>query len=155
MLQRWCVLSAMPSKTVMGSVSNLRSSGWASGSQGSFAEDWRVKVAVLSGGISGEREVSLMSGTNVLGALQKLGHDTSMVDFGPGAAEELRRLGPDLVFPVLHGPLGEDGTAAALLEVLGLAYVGSGILAGALAMNKAAAKRVWKAEGLPTPRFAV
>jgi D-alanine-D-alanine ligase len=60
---------------------------------------------------------------------------------------------PELVFPTLHGPLGEDGTAAAVLEVLGLPYVGSGVLAGALAMNKAAAKRVMIAEGLPTPPF--
>jgi len=91
----------------------------------------------------------------VEGALQRLGHEVTLIDLGPAAADELRALAPDVVFPTLHGPLGEDGTAAALLEVLGMRYVGSGVLAGALAMNKAAAKRVLKAEGLPTPDFRV
>ncbi|GAC1582161.1 MAG: D-alanine--D-alanine ligase [Candidatus Dormibacteria bacterium] len=112
-----------------------------------------MKVAVLSGGMSGEREVSLRSGKQVLDSLQRLGHDAVMLDFGPRSSEELRQLQPDVVFPVLHGPLGEDGTAAAVLELLGMRYVGSGVLAGALAMNKAAAKRVMIAEGLPTPAF--
>ena len=112
-----------------------------------------MKVVVLSGGASGEREVSLRSGNAVLGALLSLGHEAEIVDFVADAPEQLRRIRPDLVFPTLHGPLGEDGTAAALLELLGLRYVGSGVLAGALAMNKAAAKRVMLAEGLPTPEF--
>jgi D-alanine-D-alanine ligase len=112
-----------------------------------------VKVVVLAGGVSGEREVSLRSGEQVLNALRSLGHDAEMVDFGPECGEALRRIDPDLVFPTLHGPLGEDGTAAAVLELLDLPYVGSGVLAGALAMNKAAAKRVMIAEGLPTPEF--
>src|ERR1700716_2001598 len=112
-----------------------------------------MKIAVLSGGISGEREISLLSGRHVLKALLELGHDAQLVDFGPGSSEELRRLAPELVFPTLHGPLGEDGTAPAVLGLLGRAYVGSGVLAGALAMNKAAAKRVMIAEGLPTPAF--
>jgi D-alanine-D-alanine ligase len=112
-----------------------------------------VKIAVLAGGLSGEREISLLSGNQVLVALKQLGHEAVLVDFGRGAFEELRRRQPELVFPTLHGPLGEDGTAAAVLEVLGLRYVGSGVLAGALAMNKAAAKRVMIAEGLPTPAF--
>ena len=112
-----------------------------------------MKIAVLSGGVSGEREISLLSGRYVLKTLLELGHEAVMVDFGPLASEELRLLAPDLVFPTLHGPLGEDGTAAAVLELLGLPYVGSGVLAGALAMNKAAAKRVMIAEGLPTPAF--
>ncbi|HEV3235154.1 MAG TPA: D-alanine--D-alanine ligase [Candidatus Dormibacteraeota bacterium] len=112
-----------------------------------------MKVVVLAGGVSGEREVSLRSGEQVLNALRSLGHDAEMVDFGPECGEALRRIDPDLVFPTLHGPLGEDGTAAAVLELLDLPYVGSGVLAGALAMNKAAAKRVMIAEGLPTPEF--
>jgi D-alanine-D-alanine ligase len=112
-----------------------------------------LKVVVLAGGVSGEREVSLRSGEQVLQALRALGHDSAMVDFGPDCGEQLRRIAPDLVFPTLHGPLGEDGTAAAVLELLELPYVGSGVLAGALAMNKAAAKRVMIAEGLPTPEF--
>jgi D-alanine-D-alanine ligase len=112
-----------------------------------------MKIAVLSGGVSGEREISLLSGRYVLKTLIELGHEAELVDFGPRASEEIRVLGPDLVFPTLHGPLGEDGTAAAVLELLGLPYVGSGVLAGALAMNKAAAKRVMIAEGLPTPAF--
>ncbi|MFN2465022.1 MAG: D-alanine--D-alanine ligase [Candidatus Dormibacteria bacterium] len=112
-----------------------------------------MKIAVLAGGVSGEREISLLSGNQVLAALRSLGHDAVLVDFGRGAFEELRRRQPELVFPTLHGPLGEDGTAAAVLEVLGLPYVGSGVLAGALAMNKAAAKRVMIADGIPTPPF--
>lgn len=112
-----------------------------------------MKIAVLSGGVSGEREISLLSGRYVLKTLLGLGHDAEIVDFGPRASEELRLMAPDLVFPTLHGPLGEDGTAAAVLELLGLPYVGSGVLAGGLAMNKAAAKRVMIAEGLPTPPF--
>ncbi|HXA42345.1 MAG TPA: D-alanine--D-alanine ligase [Candidatus Solibacter sp.] len=112
-----------------------------------------MRIAVLSGGVSGERDISLLSGRNVLAALLELGHDARLVDFGPRSSEELRQLAPDLVFPTLHGPLGEDGTAAAVLELLGVPYVGSGVLAGALAMNKAAAKRVMIAEGLPTPAF--
>lgn len=114
-----------------------------------------MRVAVLCGGVSGEREVSLRSGRQVHDALLELGHEAMLVDFGPGAPEELRRASPDLVFPTLHGPLGEDGTAAAILELLGIPYVGSGILAGALAMNKVATKRVWTALGLPTPAYAV
>ncbi|HEY8740753.1 MAG TPA: D-alanine--D-alanine ligase [Candidatus Dormibacteraeota bacterium] len=114
-----------------------------------------MKIAVLAGGLSGEREISLLSGNQVLAALKSLGHDAVLVDFGRGAFEELRRRQPELVFPTLHGPLGEDGTAAAVLEVLGLPYVGSGVLAGALAMNKAASKRVMIAEGMPTPAFGV
>ena len=112
-----------------------------------------MKVAVLAGGVSGEREVSLLSGNQVLGALRELGHDAHLVDFRRDAFEELRRLAPELAFPTLHGPQGEDGTAAAVLELLGIPYVGSGVLAGALAMNKAAAKRVMIAEGVPTPKF--
>jgi D-alanine-D-alanine ligase len=112
-----------------------------------------LRVAVLSGGAGGEREISLLSGRHVLKALLELGHDATLVDFGPGSSEELRQLDPELVFPTLHGPLGEDGTAAAVLELLRVPYVGSGVLAGALAMNKAAAKRVMIAEGLPTPEF--
>jgi D-alanine-D-alanine ligase len=112
-----------------------------------------VRVAVLAGGVSGEREISLLSGRQVLAALQAEGHEAELVDFGPDASDVLRRMAPDVVFPTLHGPLGEDGTAAAVLELLGLRYVGSGVLAGALAMNKAAAKRVMIAEGVPTPEF--
>jgi D-alanine-D-alanine ligase len=112
-----------------------------------------LKVVVLAGGVSGEREISLLSGRNVLGALVRLGHDAVLVDFGPDCTAELQQAKPDLVFPTLHGPLGEDGTAAAVLELLGLPYVGSGVLAGALAMNKAAAKRVMLSAGLPTPEF--
>src|ERR1700737_4436252 len=114
-----------------------------------------MKIAVLSGGLGGEREISLLSGRHVLEALLELNHEAQLVDFGPGSSEKIRGLAPDVVFPTLHGPLGEDGTAAAVLELLGLRYVGSGILAGALAMNKVAAKRVWTALGLPTPDYEI
>ncbi|MGI8608801.1 MAG: D-alanine--D-alanine ligase family protein [Candidatus Dormibacteria bacterium] len=112
-----------------------------------------MKIAVLAGGNSGEREISLRSGRQVLAALRDLGHDAELVDFRRDGFQELRHLAPELVFPTLHGPQGEDGTAAAVLELLDIPYVGSGVLAGALAMNKAAAKRVMIAEGVPTPKF--
>lgn len=114
-----------------------------------------MRVVVLLGGVSGEREVSRMSGAQVAGGLRQAGHEVRELEFGPATIEELRLDPPEIVFPVLHGPVGEDGTAAAVLEVLGLPYVGSGILAGALAMNKVAAKRVWTAVGLPTPPAAL
>jgi len=114
-----------------------------------------MRVAVLCGGISGEAEISRLSGNTVNDALLSLGHETRVFEFEPDHLEVLREWRPDVVFPTLHGPLGEDGTAAAVLELLRLPYVGSGILAGALAMNKVAAKRVWTALDLPTPAAEV
>ena len=112
-----------------------------------------MKIAVLSGGAGGEREISLLSGRHVLQALQELGHDATLVDFGPGASEELRQLDPELVFPTLHGPLGEDGTAAAVLELLRVPYVGSGVVGSAAAMDKVLMKHAFEAVGLAMARW--
>jgi D-alanine-D-alanine ligase len=111
------------------------------------------KVAVLMGGTSAEREVSLMSGRGVLAALQSQGVDAHAFD--PAARElgELRRDGYDRVFIALHGRHGEDGTVQGALELLGIPYTGSGVMASAIALDKVMTKRVWVAEGLPTPRW--
>ena len=111
------------------------------------------KVAVLMGGSSAEREISLMSGTGVLAALQGLGVNAHAFDPAQRDLVELRREGFDRVFIALHGRHGEDGTVQGALELLGLPYTGSGVLASAIAMDKTMTKRVWLAEGLPTPRF--
>ena len=111
------------------------------------------KVAVLMGGTSAEREVSLMSGQGVLRALQSLGVDAHGFDPAARALDELQRDGFSRCFIALHGRHGEDGTVQGALELLGLPYTGSGVLASAIAMDKTMTKRVWLAEGLPTPRW--
>ena len=110
------------------------------------------KVAVLMGGSSAERAVSLMSGTGVLAALQSQGVDAHAFDPAQRDLVELKRDGFNRVFIALHGRHGEDGTVQGALELLGLPYTGSGVMASAIAMDKTMTKRVWLAEGLPTPR---
>ncbi len=112
------------------------------------------RTAVLMGGSSAEREVSLMSGTGVLAALRSVGVDASAFDPAERDLAELRRDGYSRVFVALHGRHGEDGTVQGALELLGIPYTGSGVMASAIAMDKVMTKRVWLAEGLPTPRFA-
>jgi D-alanine-D-alanine ligase len=111
------------------------------------------KVAVLMGGSSAEREVSLMSGTGVLAALRSLGVAAESFDPAERDLVELRREGYARVFIALHGRHGEDGTVQGALELLGIPYTGSGVMASAIAMDKVMTKRVWVAEGLPTPRW--
>jgi D-alanine-D-alanine ligase len=111
------------------------------------------KVAVLMGGDSAEREVSLMSGSGVLKALLSLGVDASAFDPAHTDLSELKSEGFARVFVALHGRHGEDGTVQGALELLGIPYTGSGVLASAVAMDKVMTKRVWVAEGLPTPRW--
>lgn len=106
-------------------------------------------VAVLLGGWSAEREVSLVSGAAVAAALTDQGFRVSAVDVGRNVAEVLWGLRPDVVFNALHGRFGEDGTVQGLLEILGLPYTHSGVLASALAMDKPAAKRAFAAAGIP------
>lgn len=113
------------------------------------------KVAVLFGGTSAEREVSLISGNAVLTALQQQGVDAHGIDVGPGIIRQLEDMAPDRVFIVLHGPGGEDGTLQGALEFLGLPYTGSGVMASALAMDKFRTKLLWKGLGLPTADFAL
>lgn len=109
------------------------------------------RVAVLMGGWSAEREVALWSGQNVLQALRARGVDAVGVDATPALVLSLKTQGYDRVFNVLHGTGGEDGLVQAALELQGLPYTGSGVLASALSMDKLRTKRMWKVEGLPTP----
>jgi D-alanine-D-alanine ligase len=113
------------------------------------------KVAVLMGGRSAEREVSLKSGQAVLAALQRRQVDARAIDVGHDVLQQLERGAYQRVFIALHGTGGEDGTMQGALEMLGLPYTGSGVLGSALAMDKIRSKQVWLARGLPTPPFAV
>ena len=111
------------------------------------------KVAVLMGGKSAEREISLLSGNGVLKALRSKGVDAHAFDPAERDLFELKRDGYTRCFIALHGRGGEDGTLQGALEVLGIPYTGSGVLGSALAMDKARAKLVWQARGLPTPEY--
>jgi D-alanine-D-alanine ligase len=112
------------------------------------------KVAVLMGGSSAERAISLMSGTGVLEALQSLGVDAHAFDPRDHDLVELKRQGYARAFIALHGRHGEDGTVQGALELLGIPYTGSGVMASAVAMDKVMTKRLWAADGLPTPPWA-
>jgi D-alanine-D-alanine ligase len=111
------------------------------------------KVAVLMGGTSAERAISLMSGTGVLQALQSQGVDAHAFDPSQHELSELRRQGFQRCFVALHGRHGEDGSVQGALELLGIPYTGSGVMASSIAMDKVMTKRIWLAEGLPTPRY--
>ncbi len=111
------------------------------------------KVAVLMGGDSAERPVSLMSGEGVLKALRAQGVDAHPFDPSERELGELKREGFARCFIALHGRHGEDGTVQGALELLGIPYTGSGVMASSVAMDKVMTKRVWLAEGLPTPRW--
>lgn len=113
------------------------------------------RVAVLFGGKSAEREVSLKSGNAVLQALQGAGVDAFGIDVGDDFLQRLLSENIDRAFIILHGRGGEDGSMQGLLECLGIPYTGSGILASALAMDKLRTKQVWHSLGIPTPRHAV
>jgi len=113
------------------------------------------KVAVLMGGASAEREVSLMSGRGVLQALRSLGVDAHAFDPAERELAELRRDGFARCFIALHGRYGEDGTVQGALELLRLPYTGSGVMASSIAMDKVMTKRLWQAQGLPTPRHVL
>ena len=111
------------------------------------------KVAVLMGGASAERDVSLMSGKAVLAALQSRGVDAHAFDPAETDLHVLKEQGVERAFIALHGRGGEDGTVQGMLEMLGIPYTGSGVMASALSMDKWRTKLVWLAAGLPTPRF--
>jgi D-alanine-D-alanine ligase len=113
------------------------------------------KVAVLTGGRSAEREVSLMSGAGVLQALRSQGVDAHAFDPAERPLQALRDEGYARVFIALHGRGGEDGSLQGALELLQLPYTGSGVMASSIAMDKTMTKRVWLAEGLPTPRWVL
>jgi len=111
------------------------------------------RVGVLLGGKSGEREISLMSGNGVLNALLSKGVDAYAFDTGLRCPTELAKEKFDRIFISLHGRFGEDGTIQGLLELLGLPYTGSGVLASALAIDKIATKQIWISNGLSTPEY--
>jgi D-alanine-D-alanine ligase len=112
-----------------------------------------VKVAILRGGSSSEREVSLRSGAQVEGALRKRGHEVTAFDFGPGTWQALAEGGFDCVFIALHGPLGEDGTVQGMCELLELPYTGCGVLSSALCIDKAMSSRVLEQAGVAIPAY--
>jgi D-alanine-D-alanine ligase len=111
------------------------------------------RVAVLMGGWSAEREISLQSGQAVFDALCGQGVDAHVVDVNRQVDEQLRQGHFDCAFNILHGTGGEDGVIQGLLEVMGLPYTGSGVMASALSMDKIMTKHVWHSAGLPTPVF--
>ena len=113
------------------------------------------KVGVLFGGRSAEREVSNMSGSGVLAALQGKGIDAHAFDPGQRSLAELAAEKFDRVFIALHGRYGEDGSLQGALELLGIPYTGSGVMASSVGMDKITTKIVWLHAGLPTPRYAV
>ena len=113
------------------------------------------KVAVLMGGRSAEREVSLMSGQGVLKALRAQGVDAHAFDPAERDLSELKREGFARCFIALHGRFGEDGTVQGALELLGIPYTGSGVMASSIAIDKTMTKRVWIAEGVPTPAYVL
>jgi D-alanine-D-alanine ligase len=112
-----------------------------------------MRIAVLCGGRSAEREVSLRSGEQVIKALRAAGHDVHSVDLELNTWDLLRDGHFDCVFNALHGRLGEDGTVQGMLELLGLPYTGSGVLASALCMDKARSNTMMEAAGLNVPEF--
>ena len=113
------------------------------------------KVGVLFGGRSAERDVSIMSGTGVLAALQSQGIDAHAFDPGQRSLAELAAEKFDRVFIALHGRFGEDGSLQGALELLGIPYTGSGVMASSVGMDKITTKILWLAENLPTPKYAV
>jgi D-alanine-D-alanine ligase len=113
------------------------------------------KVAVLLGGRSAEREISLMSGQNVLQGLRTAGVDAHPFDPAQRELSELKQEGFERVFIALHGRYGEDGTVQGALELMGIPYTGSGVMASALSLDKLRTKLIWLASGLPTPHHAV
>ena len=113
------------------------------------------KVAVLMGGVSAEREISLLSGNGVLLALRSLGVDAQAFDPAVRDLGELKREGFARCFIALHGRFGEDGTVQGALELLGIPYTGSGVMASSLAIDKVMTKRLLLSEHLPTPRYVL
>jgi D-alanine-D-alanine ligase len=112
------------------------------------------KVGVLFGGRSAERDISIMSGTGVLAALQSRGVDAHAFDPAARSLAELAAEKFDRVFIALHGRFGEDGSLQGALEQLGIPYTGSGVMTSALGMDKIYTKMIWLMKGLPTPRYA-
>ena len=113
------------------------------------------KVAVLMGGRSAEREISLMSGNGVLEALRSRGVDAHLFDPANRPMDDIQREEFSRCFIALHGRFGEDGTVQGALELMGVPYTGSGVMASSIAIDKVMTKRVWMAMALPTPRYVL
>src|SRR5205823_7851283 len=111
------------------------------------------RIAVLKGGHSLERQVSLKSGARVQDALERLGHEVIAIDVGPDLVDRLTEVEPEIAFVALHGRDGEDGTVQELLEVMGIPYTGSGVSACIRAADKVLAKHAMRDHGIPTPDF--
>ena len=111
------------------------------------------KVAVLKGGASLERQVSLRSAARVQDALERLGHEVMPIDVDATLVQRLRETTPDVAFVALHGRGGEDGTVQELLEIVGVPYTGSGVPACMRCMDKVLTKHLLVQEGIPTPAF--
>jgi D-alanine-D-alanine ligase len=118
-------------------------------------DDRKLDITLLCGGISAEREVSLMTGTQIAEALRTVGHRVWQADIGPKNLSALERQPCDLIFPALHGTFGEDGQLQAILEQRGIPFVGSGAAASRLGMDKAATKSCLLEHGVPTPNWQV
>jgi len=110
----------------------------------------KARVAVVMGGSSAEREISIQTGTGVMRALDALGYSAQSLDYDRRFIDAVRDIAPDAVFNALHGPGGEDGQVQAILDFLGIPYTGSGVEAAAVAMDKHLTKKLFSAEGLPT-----
>lgn len=111
----------------------------------------KPRVAVVMGGPSWEREISIASGSEVMRALQTLGYEAKSLDYDSHFVDSLRKLSPDVVFNALHGPGGEDGQIQGVLDWLGIPYTGSGVQATSISIDKHLTKKLLAAEGLPTP----
>ncbi len=111
-----------------------------------------LTITILSGGFSRERKISLMSGKAVKKALDSLSYNAIEIDVDSNTAEKLKKINPDLAFIALHGPYGEDGCIQGLLEILGIKYTHSGVMASAIAMNKAMSKHIFRSLGIDTPK---
>jgi D-alanine-D-alanine ligase len=114
-----------------------------------------IRIAVIAGGPSAEAEVSRSSGRGVAAALKETWSDVTLLELDAQLPARLLDGGYDVVFPILHGPVGEDGTIQGFLEILGLPYVGSNVLASACAMDKIVAKQMFRAFGLPVARDVI
>ena len=110
-----------------------------------------MKVAILMGGWSAERQVSLTSGKGIAAACRSLGHDVTEIDMDRGVAAKLAAAAPDVVFNALHGTPGEDGSVQGLLDLMGFKYTHSGVATSAIAIDKELTKRILVPQGIPMP----
>ena len=152
--RRRCTESSSPPKCASSEIRHEPAQSCNRAAQGALAAEFG-KVAVLLGGDSSEREISLLSGNAVLAALKRRGVDAHAFDPGDRPVQELVSEGFDRAWIALHGPGGEDGLMQGALEWLGIPYTGSGVLASALTMDKLKTKRVVVGAGLAAPEYAV